>query len=288
MIIDAHIHLWNRLHGEDTGIHREALTWGRAREGDTVYYACPPAFHDSLSTYERALAQMEYSGVARAVVLQEFMDGKQDDYLAEVRRHEPQRFSCLALFDRRFYEDPRAAFAEAIGEKRLQGFLVKTPDPFPDIVTPALQPVWDACAERGLPVVLKNGAPETVGALLAATPGLKVVFSHFAGAWDPIETFRERLRIAADHPNVTLDSGGLTYRHRYPFPHPKELLHEAVETVGAEKIAWGSDYPRPGLVVEASYQQQLDFFTIECDFLTDAQREAIFSGTALRVYRWEE
>ena len=287
MIIDAHIHLWNRLHGEDTGIHREALTWGRAREGDTVYYACPPAFHDSLSTYERALAQMECSGVARAVVLQEFMDGKQDDYLAEVRRHEPQRFSCLALFDRRFYEDPRAAFAEAIGEKRLQGFLVKTPDPFPDIVTPALQPVWDACAERGLPVVLRTARPRPWARSWRRRRGSGGVLPLCRGVGPDRDLSRAPAHRGGP-PNVTLDSGGLTYRHRYPFPHPKELLHEAVETVGAEKIAWGSDYPRPGLVVEASYQQQLDFFTIECDFLTDAQREAIFSGTALRVYRWEE
>lgn len=31
MIIDAHIHLWNQLHGEETGVDREALEWGRAR-----------------------------------------------------------------------------------------------------------------------------------------------------------------------------------------------------------------------------------------------------------------
>ncbi len=288
MIIDAHIHLWNRLHGEDSGVDREALTWGRAREGDRVYYAAPPAFEDSRSTYERALAHMDYAGVDRAVVLQEFMDGKQDDYLAEVRRREPGRFCCTALFDKRFYEDPRAAFAEAIGAKGLQGLLVKSPNPFPDLVTRALQPVWDACAERGLPVVLKNGAPETVRALLDATPGLKVVFSHFAGASDPIETFRERLRIVADHETASIDSGGLTYRHRYPFPRCQELLQEAVETVGASKIAWGSDYPRPGLVAEASYKQQVEFITVECDFLSDEERQEILSGTALRVYPWTD
>ena len=132
MIIDAHIHLWNRLHGDDLGIDREALSWGRARQGDRIYYAAPPAFDDSLSNYERAIAHMNCLGIDRVVVLQEFMDGKQDDYLAEVRRFAPEKFSCMALFDRHYYDDPMSAFKVAIDEKKLHGFLVKTPDPFPE------------------------------------------------------------------------------------------------------------------------------------------------------------
>ena len=31
------------------------------------------------------------------------------------------------------------------------------------------------------------------------------------------------------------------------------------------KIVWGSDYHRPGLVADASYKQQLEFITVECD-----------------------
>ena len=95
------------------------------------------------------------------------------------------------------------------------------------------------------------------------------------------------LNIAASFPNVTIDSGALTYRQRYPFSLAKEKLHEAVEIVGADKIAWGSDYPRPGLVADASYKQQLEFITIECDFLTEEQRQQILGGTALRVYQWD-
>jgi predicted TIM-barrel fold metal-dependent hydrolase len=287
MIVDAHIHLWNQLHGQDLGVDREALSWGRAREGDTIYYSTPPAFQDSLSTYERAIAHMDWLGIERAVVLQEFMDGKQDDYLAEVRRVYPNRFSCMALFDQHYHDDPLGTLTRTIDEKKLQGFLVKTPDPFPKIATRTLEPLWRACAERRLPVVLKNGAPAEVLKLIAMAPDLKIVLSHFAGASGPADEYRQRLEIAASAPNVTIDSGGLTFRHRYPFDLPKELLHEAVETVGAEKIAWGSDYPRPGLVADASYKQQLEFITIECDFLSEAQRAQILGGTALRVYRWD-
>ena len=288
MIIDAHIHLWNRLHGDDLGIDREALSWGRARQGDRTYYATSPAFEDSLSTYERALAHMDCLGIDRAVVLQEFMDGKQDDYLAEVRRLAPERFSCMALFDRHYYDDPMNAFKMAIDEKKLQGFLIKTPDPFPEIATAKLEPVWRACAERGLPVVLKNGDPGEIRRLIKLAPDLKIVFSHFAGSSGPEEEHQERIRLAADFPNVYIDTGGAAYRHRYPFPKVQERLQAALDVISAEKLAWGSDYPRPSLIVDSSYKQQLELITIECDFLTEEQRHQILSGTALRVYNWDK
>ena len=94
-----------------------------------------------------------------------------------------------------------------------------------------------------------------------------------------------------NEPKVTnlndTDSGGLTFRQRYPFLRAADLLQEAVELVGADKIAWGSDYPRPGLVADSSYREQLEFITAECRFLSDGQREQILSGTALRVYAWD-
>ncbi len=288
MIIDAHIHLWNPLHGRDMGVDRQALSWGRARQGDSIYYAAPPAFEDSQSTYERALAHMDWLGIDRAVVLQEFMDGKQDDYLAEVRKAAPRRFSCTALFDRHYLDDPKGCFSEAIDAKGLQGFLVKTPDPIPAIAVPALLPMWRECAVRGLPVVLKNGAPDDIRRLVDAVPELKVVLSHFAGCFGPEEEYEQRLRIAAEHPNAFIDAGALTYRQRYPFADARERLRRALQVVPAERIAWGTDYPRPPLVADSSYKQQLEFITIVCDFLSDAQREAILGGTALRVYAWDD
>lgn len=287
MIIDSHIHLWNRLHGKDLGVDREALTWGRARSGDKVYYATPPAFEDSLSTYERALAHMDWLGIDRAVVLQEFMDGKQDDYLAVVRRVCPSRFSCMALFDCHYYDDPMAAFRQAIDEKRLQGFLVKNPIPFPRIATRQLIPLWEACAERGLPVVLKDGDLNEIRKLREAVPSLKLVLSHFAGAAGSQTEYRQRLQLVESSPSIYIDTGALTSRHRYPFTSAKERLHEAVEMVGVDKIAWGSDYPRPSMVADTSYKQQLEFITVECDFLSDVQREQILARTALGVYQWD-
>ena len=286
MIIDAHIHLWNRLHGEDLGIDRQALSWGLAREGERIYYAAPPSFQDSLSTYERALAYMDWLGIDRAVVLQEFMDGKQDDYLAQVRRLASKRFSCLALFDARYLQEPMEAFNHAVNELKLQGFLVKTPQPFPELNLAQLMPFWRACAEQRLPVVLKDGAPAEVERLLRAVPQIKIVLSHFAGCSGAESDYRRRLELAAAWQNVTIDAGALTYQQNYPFVQAQERLHQALEVVSADKIAWGSDYPRPQLHADNSYKQQLAFIQEECRFLSAEQREKLLCGTALKVYLW--
>jgi len=287
MIIDAHIHLWNRLHGDDLGIERKALGHGLAEQNGKIYYATPPSFDDSLSTYERALAHMDWLGVDRAVVLQEFMDGKQDDYLAEVRRLCPKRFSCTALFDRHYLDDPLGSFAQAIDAKKLQGFLVLSPRPFAEIATSRLQPLWQLCAERGLPIVIKDGTPAEIRKLVSMVPGLKIVLSHFGGMFGTLADWRERAAIAAENAHVIFDAGAISYGQRYPFAKAKERLQEAVETMGASKIAWGSDYPRPDLVANASYKQQLEFITVECDFLSAEEKEQILSGTALRTYVWD-
>lgn len=287
MIIDAHIHLWNPLHGRESGVDRQAIGWGVARADGREYYCAPPSFEDSQSTWERAIAHFDWLGVDRAVVLQEFMDGKQDDYLAQVRQACPERFSCTALFTKEYYDDPMGCFKKAIEEQRLQGFLIKSPSPFPELATLKLQPLWEACAERGLPLVLKNGTPEEITKLLAKVPGIKLALSHFAGVFGDLDEHRERLRIIAEHENVIADCGAITFRQRAPFTESQERMHEAIETVGAEKIAWGSDYPRPGLCADLSYKQQLEFVTIDCDFLTDTQRAQILGGTALDFYVWE-
>ena len=164
--------------------------------------------------------------------------------------------------------------------------MVKTPSPFAEIATAQLKPLWQACAVDGLPIVLKNGLPQDIRNLIRMAPGLKVVMSHFAGVWDNF--FEERLAIAASEPTVYIDAGAATYQHRYPFSESQAKMQLAVELVGADKIAWGSDYPRPGLVVDSSYKQQLEFITVCCDFLNDTQRQAILGGTAQKVYRWED
>ncbi len=66
----------------------------------------------------------------------------------------------------------------------------------------------------------------------------------------------------------------------YPYPRAQELVRWAVDTFGADRIMWGTDYPP--VLRTATYVQLLDWVRKHCSFLTAEQRAAILGGTAER------
>ncbi len=99
MIIDAHTHLWDRIDGLAGANRILPLENGKVRFGDREVLMMPPAFTDCRCTAERAIAYFDDAGVDAAVVVQEYLDGNQNDYLAEVNARHPDRFFTHALLD---------------------------------------------------------------------------------------------------------------------------------------------------------------------------------------------
>ena len=89
IIIDAHSHLW--LH-QDTVVDGQpirALPDGRALFFGEERQMLPPFMIDGRNSAEVFLSNMNYARVSAAVVVQEFIDGPQNEYLAEVKRGWP-------------------------------------------------------------------------------------------------------------------------------------------------------------------------------------------------------
>ena len=59
-------------------------------------------------------------------------------------------------------------------------------------------------------------------------------------------------------------------------------MKQAVGAIGADKIMWGSDYPRT--MLDFTYHQSLDWLRDGCEFLTDKEKSAILGGNAARLY----
>lgn len=57
----------------------------------------PPFMIDGRNTAEVFLSNMDYAQVAAAVVVQELIDGNQNDYLAEVVSGHADRFFCMGM-----------------------------------------------------------------------------------------------------------------------------------------------------------------------------------------------
>ena len=104
IIIDAHSHLWLRQDTSWDGKPIRSLKNGRSIFLGEEVQMMPPFMIDSQNSAEVYLSNMDYAQVGAAVVVQEFIDGLQNDYLEQVQRQYPDRFLCCGMPD---YRQPR-------------------------------------------------------------------------------------------------------------------------------------------------------------------------------------
>ena len=297
MIIDAHIHLWDKVEGDEGGEDApvRALRNGIIKIGDREMLGMPPYFLDGRCPYEMALAVMDAAGVDAAVVTQEYHDGNQNAYLTEVQEKYPGRFFTEGLLEFRQPDSLTAEFSDLTqkygfkGIKLPAGYLVHIP-PRIFLTDKRLMAVFEQMENRQmiLTVELDYGDIQVKELREAARafPELTIIVGHFGLAGR--EGWLEQLSLA-EEPNVYMESGGITWLFRHegpPFPGAQEVFREAVNRVGADKLMWGSDFPRTQ--IDFTYEQTLDFLIDGCDFLAEDQREAILGGTAARVFDFKE
>ncbi len=147
-------------------------------------------------------------------------------------------------------------------------------------------------ADYGWSFDLQVFAPQMMGAakLAAACPKVTFVLQH-AGMLEDLsesgrDVWREGMRVLAGQPNVVskLSAFG-TFIHRNDPDHIAWMVRETVGPFGAERCLFGSNFPIEKLWT--SYRALLDAFLEAASRFTEAEREAIFAGTARRVYRLE-
>lgn len=91
MVIDAHLHLWDKQQGRVNGRQVVALSGGRSDFGGVLRQMMPPYMTDGRNTAEMLMANMDYAQVSACVVTQEYIDGNQDSYLLQCRQKYPKR-----------------------------------------------------------------------------------------------------------------------------------------------------------------------------------------------------
>lgn len=286
MIIDCHMHLWGRFAGKSfrpAGYGKFQTTEGR------TWQMCPPSFVDCRSTVELALAHMDWLGIDRGVIVQEWLDGRQDDYLATVAAKHHDRFSVFGLLDGNNLDGMPSYVEHIAHDLHFDGIKV-TPSHFPRtrLDDRSMMRIWEQCAALGIRVVIHMLPGEEMvteaGNVVTALPNLTFIIAHLG--LPPRQGWQKQAALAR-HSNVFLDASGLTAlfaREGYPFPGAQGAIREALDIAGPGKIMWGSDYPR--CIVDISYREILDLFGKECSFLSESERAGILGKTAARVYRF--
>ena len=280
LIIDAHSHLWLK---QDTWVNGQrilSLKNGRSIFFDEEVQMIPPFIIDGRNTAEVFLSNMDYAQVGAAVVVQEIIDGCQNDYLTEVQRTYSDRFFCMGMAW-------NVAEAEAVINAGLKG--IAFPGHRIEEPLQTLMPVFKLMEERGLILSMCLADDEhqiaQMGEVIEECPRLKVAIGHFGMANTP--SFHSQVMLARRGENVMIESGGITWLYNpefYPFPTAIRRIREAAEWVGMDRLMWGSDYPRT--ITAITYRMSYDFVVKSNEF-TDTEKKMFLGENAKRFYGFE-
>lgn len=276
IIIDAHLHLWEKQEGIVNGLPVKDLGSGKSSFLGETRQMMPAYMDDGRNTAERLLGNMDYACVGGAVCTQEYMDGNQDDYLLSVRRKYPDRFRICSLY----WESDDYRTDGFDGIKVCAGRL-KNPD------LKALLPLFRDAEQKDkfISIDLADGDAQTEAMqyLIDRCPNLRIAIGHFG----MVTTKNWQAQIAlAKNKNVYIESGGLTWlfnKEYYPYPSAVEAIREAASICGISKLMWGSDYPRT--MTEITYKMATRFI-LETDRLTLAEKRAFLGENAKNFYRF--
>lgn len=265
LIIDAHSHLWLRQDTEIDGKPIRTLDRGRSLFFGEEVQMLPPFMIDGKNTVEVFESNMDYAQVAAAVVVQEFIDGIQNDYLEEVSKKHGERFFTCGMCDFRrpgFLENAKSL----ITERRFKGIAIpghRLPMGANRMYlnSPEMMEMFRLMESSGviLSLCLADGDAQVseVEDVIKECPNLKIAIGHFG--MPTSDNWESQINLAR-HKNVMIESGGITWLYNsefYPFDGAATAIRKAADKVGMEKLMWGSDYPRT--ITAITYKMSYDF-----------------------------
>ena len=294
-LIDAHSHLWLRQDTSWNGLPIRTLKNGRSLFLGEEVQMLPPFMIDGQNSVEVFLSNMDYAQVAAAVVVQEFIDGLQNDYLAEVSRRYPDRFLTCGMVEYLkdgFYEQARQLIEEkgfrgiAIPGHRLLGKPLTSPEMMKMFQLMETKDVF-------LSITLEDGDRQVaeLREVIEEYPRLRIAIGHLGMANPPMSppwenaSWCEQIKLAR-YQNVMVESGGITWLYNsefYPFPTAVRAIKEAANLVGWEKLMWGSDYPRT--ITAITYRMSYDFLLKSKELGSD-ELNLFLGENARRFYRF--
>ena len=291
-IIDAHSHLWLRQDTTWNGLRIKPLPNGRSMFLGEERQMLPPFMVDGVNSAEVFISNMNYAQVSAAVVVQEFIDGQQNEYLELVQRQYHDRFFTCGMAD---YLHP-GFYAEAADliDAGFRGMAIPAHRIITDkkrvmLNSDEMIRMFKLMEAKGviLSITLADGDLQ-VGELkevIEECPDLKVAIGHFGM---PTIPGWEQQILLARHNNVMVESGGITWLYNsefYPFPSAIKAIRQAIDMVGPHKLMWGSDYPRT--ITAITYRMSYDFI-IKSQELSEEEKTLFLAENARQFYGFKK
>ena len=278
MIIDAHLHLWEKQQGMVNGKPVYDIGGGKSDFGGIVKQMMPAYMTDGVNSVERLIANMDFAQVNAAVVVQEYIDGNQDEYLLKCKEKYPERIKICSLYEE--YDNYRLDGFDGI--KICAGRLTK-------VKLEELSPLFHKAEEKGMFVAIDladgDAQVSAMQKLIKECPDLRIAIGHFGMV--TVDGWQKQIELACSK-NVYVESGGITWLFNsefYPYPSAVDAILEARDICGIDKLMWGSDYPRTMTAI--TYRMSQDFIT-KSDKLTAEEKAKFLGLNAVKFYEFEE
>lgn len=236
------------------------------------------------------IAQMDRAGVAKsAVVHASTAYGFDNSYLADSVARHPDRFTGVFSIDM-FASDAREQLDRwmraGLTGMRLFTTGSTSPGQADWLADPRTFPVWERAEAANLPVCLQmrpEGVPDLLK-LLGRFRRVPIVLDHLArpvlSDGPPYKAAQWLFDLAA-HPNLFLKLTTRTVEQAAEGAStPEEFFPRLVAAFGADRIAWGSNFPAH----EGPLSRLTEHARHALSCLREAERAAIFAGTARRLY----
>lgn len=288
IIIDAHSHLWLKQDTVVEGLPIRTLENGRSLFMGEVRQMLPPFMTDGVNSAEVFLSNMDYAQVSAAVVTQEFIDGFQNDYLAEVAARYPDRFFVCGMCEFRkpgYLDQARQLIAKGFKGIKIPAQRLLLKEGRVRLNCEEMMQMFHLMEQNGvlLSIDMADGDTQVseLEEVIQECPKLKVAIGHFGMVTRP--QWKEQIKLAR-HPHVRVESGGITWLFNdefYPFKGAVRAIREAAELVGFEKLMWGSDYPRT--ITAITYRMSYDFVS-KSDELTEEEKALFLGENACSFY----
>jgi predicted TIM-barrel fold metal-dependent hydrolase len=240
-------------------------------------------------------------GIDRAVIVHP--EPYQDDYryleYCFTKEPSPGFFKGICLFDPTAHDTPdRISTLVGINPGRIAGLrihethkpgtpsLTSGPIKDRDMHSPAMKATWRRVQQLKLAIqmhFLPYYAPQ-IGELAEQFPEVPVILDHLGrvGEGTPAD-FGAVLRLAKlpqvymKYANVSSSS-----KEKYPYADVRPMVRRIYDAFGADRMIWGYfGHDRAG------FDKEVELFDIMFDHVSEADREKIRGGNALKLFHWQ-
>lgn len=280
MIIDAHLHLWDKQNGRVDEKPVIALTNGQSDFGGEIRQMMPPYMLDGRNTVEMLIANMDYARVSGCVVTQEYIDGNQDRYLLECKKKYQDRIKICCLYEEK--DIPDNWIRQFDGIKICAGRLK-------DKNLLHHKEVFQKADLLGkfISIDMADGdlQADAMAQIIKIHPNLRIAIGHFGMV--TVDGWEKQIELAK-HEHVYIESGGITWlfhKEFYPYPSAIQAIRKAIDICGIDKLMWGSDYPRTMTAI--TYDMSKDFIEKTSE-LSEEEKRKFLGENAKKFYGFPE